>query len=326
MSQKESSNTSNWLQRLVGEYGDSPSAQRATPADTAVLRLPAGCALATSIDTLVCGVHFPAETAPADIGHKALAVNLSDLAAMGAEPSTALLSLSAPAIDGPWLNQFAHGFKALAGRYKVRLLGGTLNDGPLAVTVAVYGHLPSHHALRRDNAAIGDRIFVTGALGDAGLARAVAGGEIPTAPQDRHRHYLEVRLSRPEPRIAVGVALRNLASSAIDVSDGLLADLSHVLTASHVGAIIDLTRLPLSEAMMSCTGLNEARHLALSAGDDYELCFTVPPDNLARLEIIRADLDCPIQQIGEIVRACGLRCFDEAGSWPATRLGYQHFT
>jgi thiamine-monophosphate kinase len=207
----------------------------------------------------------------------------------------------------------------------VQLAGGTVNDGPLAITVNIYGQLPAQQALRRDKATIGDLIFITGTLGDAGLALAVARGDIPAAPHDRHWQYLESRLHRPEPRIAAGIALRDLASSAIDLSDGLVADLNHVLRASDVGAAIDVTRLPLSRAMMNTIDLNEARRLALSAGDDYELCFTIPPNKLARLNSVQAHLNCPIQQIGKIERDYGLRCFDEAGSWPVTKRGYQHF-
>nr|MBS0021994.1 thiamine-phosphate kinase [Gammaproteobacteria bacterium] len=319
------SNTADWLEQLISGHGDSPRPQYSFAVDTAVLQLPTGCALATSVDTLVCGVHFTMTARPADIGYKSLAVNLSDLAAMGASPSAALLSLTATAINTGWLAEFGRGFKTLADQFDVQLLGGTFNRGPLAVTVNVYGHLPAQHALRRDNATAGDLIFVTGTLGDAGLALAMARGELAAAACTVHRRYLDARLNRPKPRIAEGIALRSLASSAIDVSDGLLADLGHVLTASHVGATIDVARLPLSQAMMSSIDLKEARRLALSAGDDYELCFTVAPDRLAELRTAEAHLHCPIQHIGTIDRAGGLRCSDEACLWAVTRLGYQHF-
>ena len=318
-------NEINWLECVTGECRNSARQKCASSTDTAVFQLPAGCLLATSIDTLVCGVHFTMETAPAEIGHKALAVNLSDLAAMGANPSAALLSLSATGIDSSWLKAFGHGFRTLADRFNVQLLGGALSEGPLAITINVYGSLPAHHVLRRDNASAGDHIFVTGTLGDAGLALAVVRGEIQAAACDRYWQFLAARLNRPEPRVAMGIALRNLASSAIDISDGLLADLDHVLTASHVGATIDVTRLPLSEAMMNTIALTEARRLAMSAGDDYELCFTVPPDKLTQLESTQARFDCPIQYLGQVEGDLGLRCVDEAGPWPLTRLGYQHF-
>lgn len=319
------SNAIDWLERAIGEHEHSCEQQPPFGADTAILQTPSGSALVTSIDTLVCGVHFTNAATAAEIGYKALAVNLSDLAAMGAKPSAALLSLSTTGLGRDWLTGFAEGFNTLADRFEVKLLAATLTDGPLAITVAVYGHLPAYCALRRDQAKVGDLIFVTGTLGDAGLALAIARGEGPAAPPDRHLHYLEKRLNCPEPRIAVGLALRNLASSAVDISDGLLADLNHVLTASHVGATVDVTRLPLSEAMIDSMEFNGARSLALSAGDDYELCFTVPHDKLSRLETVQPHLDCPIQHIGKIERDLGLRCVDGTHSWPVTQLGYQHF-
>lgn len=318
-------NEMTWFERAIGERAKNAWQGCAAGADTAVFQVPADRVLATSIDTLVCGVHFTMEATPAEIGHKALAVNLSDLAAMGANPSAALISLSATGIDSKWLNAFGHGLWSLADRFHVQLLGGTLCDGPLAITISVYGNLPAPHALRRGNASVGDLIFVTGTLGDAGLALAMACRKVPAIASDRYRQFLETRLNRPEPRIIAGIALRNLASSAIDLSDGLLADLNHVLTASHVGATIDVTRLPLSEAMKNSIPLHEARRLALTAGDDYELCFTVPSDKLTQLESVRAHFDCPIQCIGKIEGERGVRCFDEQGSWPGTPLGYQHF-
>lgn len=319
------SNTIEWLDRLIEARAKKSSQQRYPAADTAVLRLPAGHSLAASMDTLICDVHFTMAASPADIGYKALAVNLSDLAAIGAEPSAALLSLSAAALDGPWLTEFASGIKALADRFGVQLPAGTLTDGPLTITIAIYGHLPASQALRRDNAAAGDHVFVTGTLGDAGLALALARGQVlETVPPESMR-YLQTRLHRPEPRIATGIALRGLASAAIDVSDGLLADLHHVLTESGVGATLDTTHLPLSQAMIDTIDGHQARQLALTAGDDYELCFTVPPSKLAQLQTLQAHCGCPIQHIGYVERHGGLRCVDEASSWWAEPSGYQHF-
>ncbi len=319
------SNTIEWLDRLIEAQASKPSRQRYPAADTAVLRPPAGHSLAASMDTLICDVHFTMAASPADIGHKALAVNLSDLAAIGAEPIAALLSLSATALDGAWLTEFACGVKALADRFGVQLPAGTLNEGPLTITVTIYGHLPASQALRRDNAAVGDHVFVTGTLGDAGLALALARGQVlQTVPPEPMR-YLQTRLHRPEPRIAAGIALRGLASAAIDVSDGLLADLHHVLTASGVGATVDTSRLPLSQAMIDTLDSQQARQLALTAGDDYELCFTVPPSKLAQLQALQAQCGCPIQHIGYVESHGGLRCFDEASSWWAKPLGYRHF-
>ncbi len=213
--------------------------------DCALLEVPAGQQLAISIDTLAAGTHFLPDCDPESLGHKSLAVGLSDLAAMGAEPAWATLALTLPDHDPGWIAAFSRGFAALAGAHGVSLVGGDTTRGPLSVTVQVHGLVPAGRAIRRSGAAPGDRVYVSGTLGDAGLAlRRILSGE-PVDPVAR------ARLERPTPRVALGLALRGVASAMIDVSDGLAADLGHILAASGVGAEIDLTALPLSAAVRS---------------------------------------------------------------------------
>jgi thiamine-monophosphate kinase len=291
--------------------------------DAALLQVPAGMELVVCMDTLVDGVHFPTGTPAAAIGHKALAVNLSDLAAMGAAPAWVTLSLTIPASAPHWLADFSQAFFKLADRYQVQLVGGDTTRGPLAVTVQAHGFVPEGLALRRQGAQVGDHIYVTGALGDAGLALQLA-GDAGTE--------LQHQLDYPEPRIAAGRALRGIASAAIDVSDGLLADLGHLLESEQLGATLSLEDLPRStafrERVKRCG--TDARalflELPLSAGDDYELCFTVPAAALQQLEVAQAQFSCACTCVGRVEAAPGIRCYTAAGEAyePAT-AGYQHF-
>lgn len=290
---------------------------------TAVARVPTGMELAVSVDTLVSGVHFPEGALPTDIGHKALAVNLSDLAAMGAEPAWALLSLTLPAKDESWLRAFGEGFRRLASRYAVTLKAAVLNLGPLAVTVQICGHVPCGKALTRGGARPGNQVYVTGSLGDAGLALAHRAGSVCVRQADIDE--IERRLSRPEPRVQAGIALRDIASAAIDISDGLVSDLGHLLRSSRAGAVIRVDRLPLSEALDRNVAGPYSTDLALSAGDDYELCFTVPRDRVDLLEEKKSELGCTVTCIGHTEQACGLRCISADGTLHMPRPGYEHF-
>ncbi|MCG6942566.1 MAG: thiamine-phosphate kinase [Thiohalocapsa sp.] len=288
--------------------------------DCALLRVPAGRELAVGIDTLVAGVHFLPDCDPEALGWKALAVNLSDLAAVGAEPAWATLALTMPEPDEAWLAAFVRGFGALAAAEDVRLVGGDLTRGPLTVTVQAHGFVPADHVLRRAGARPGDLICVSGALGDAGLAlRHLTQGE----PLDE---YLRGRLDRPSPRVALGEVLRGLATSAIDLSDGLISDLGHVLAASGCGARVELERLPLADQVAAAVAVDEDWSLPLASGDDYELCFTLPPAALGQLPVLAAAAGCPLTTIGEIVAGQGLRLVRADGSgWNATGGGYDHF-
>jgi len=327
---------------LIRRYFARPGAGRADVLlgigdDAAVLRSPPGLEQVAAIDTLVAGVHFPPDTAAESIGHKALAVNLSDLAAMGAEPAWAMLALTLPEADERWLEGFARGFFALAREYDVALVGGDTTRGPLTVSVQVQGFVPPGAAFRRGGARPGDLIYVTGTLGDAGLALLLgrdAGIGSPAA-----REYLRRRLDRPPPRVAEALRLRGLARAAIDVSDGLLADLGHILEASGAGATLDLAQLPLSPAFRSCLETMGADHpalrrfapglawadLALGSGDDYELCFTVAPRQRAQLDALAAaGLACTC--IGTIGAEAGLRCrLADGAAYRIPRRGYDHF-
>jgi thiamine-monophosphate kinase len=288
--------------------------------DCAVVRIPRETELALSIDTLVSGVHFLAGSDPESLGHKSLAVGLSDLAAMGAEPAWATLALTIPEADRGWLQVFSQGFARLARQQGVALVGGDTTRGPLTITVQVAGLAPEGKAVRRSGARPGDLVCVSGTLGDAGLAlRLLESGE-PVS------EFLRGRLERPEPRVDLGIALRGIARAMIDLSDGLAADLGHVLEASNVGAEIWLPHLPLSEAVRDCLSADNDWELPLASGDDYELCFCIAAEKLPQVETLAKRLDIRIGAIGQIRRERGLTFLLEDGStWSPERSGYDHF-
>jgi thiamine-monophosphate kinase len=281
--------------------------------------------LVLAIDTLVAGVHFPARTDAAAVGWKALAVNLSDLAAMGAEPAWATLALTLPRGDARWVRDFARGFGALAKRYDVALVGGDTTRGPLTVTVQAHGFVPRGRALLRSGAKVGDRVYVSGTPGDAAAGLAIVQRRLRATVRDARA--LVARLERPGPRVALGVALRGVASAAIDVSDGLAQDLGHVLAASGVGAELDVDAVPASAALRRAAPERRARRaLQLAGGDDYELCFTVPARRAARVAAIAAKLRLKLTAIGTIVVGRGLRLHDAAGHEVASPTGgWDHF-
>jgi thiamine-monophosphate kinase len=280
--------------------------------------------LVVSTDTLVAGVHFPEDTPPSDIGYKALAVNLSDLAAMGATPAWVSLALTLPSVDESWLADFAGGFFELAARHNVQLIGGDTTRGALSITVHIQGFVPTGTALTRTGARVGDRICVTGTLGDAALA--LQSGDACHSLSAASAAYLLARLRRPTPRIDAGIALRGVATSAIDISDGLAGDLGHVLAASGVGATLEIARLPLSPALCSLEDKTQAWRLALAGGDDYELCFTVPEEAYARVARHLTSRDCVVTSIGRIESALGLRGLQpDGGLLDLEPTGYRHF-
>ena len=290
--------------------------------DAAVLQVPDGMQLVLSTDTLVSGVHFPADTAPADIGWKALAVNLSDLAAMGADPAWVTLALTLPDADPTWLDGFLDGFCELADQHDVALVGGDTTRGPLSITLGAHGFVPAGMALRRDGAGFNDDIWVTGTLGDAAGALVQLKGQGLVSMKLRHR------LDRPSPRIDAGRALRELATSAIDLSDGLLGDLGHVLQRSGVGAELDLGRLPTSRTLAEHFPDEHDRwRLQLSGGDDYELCFTAAPAHALAIERAMAGCDVAATVVGRITRESGLRLHTPDGDEfdPGPQAGFQHF-
>lgn len=292
--------------------------------DCALLSVPPGQRLALSIDTLVSGIHFLPDVDPESLGHKSLAVGLSDLAAMGAEPAWATLALTLPpelATQGaPWVEAFARGLGQLAAAHGVRLVGGDTTSGPLAVTVQVHGLVPAGLEVRRSGARPGDLVYVSGTLGDAGLAlRELLAGRSPEIG-------LRTRLERPTPRVALGKALRGAASAMIDVSDGLAADLGHILDASGVAAELELDRLPLSPPVAESVGQGGDWALPLSSGDDYELCFCLPADRFEALAALTGRSGCPVTLIGRTHAGRGLMCRRRDGALiDLPRTGFDHF-
>ena len=300
---------------------------RATPGavlgvgdDAALLQPTGGMVLAVSTDMLVSGTHFFSDADPFLLGHKTLAVNLSDLAAMGATPRWATLALSLPAADEVWLEKFSAGFFALAQQHGVDLVGGDTTRGPLNLCVTIFGEVPPQQALRRSGAQVGDDIWVSGMLGDAALALLHLQGRITLDEADFAACVS--RLHRPQPRVGLGLALRGIANSAIDVSDGLLADLGHILECSNVGAEIAFEALPVSQVLRSCS----QQKLALSGGDDYELCFTVSATQREEIERLAVQLGLPLTRIGKIVAGRGCIVQDASGNpLNIETEGYDHF-
>lgn len=288
--------------------------------DCALITPPTGQVLAVTSDTLNAGVHFPHDTCAADIGHKALAVNLSDLAAMGAQAGFCTLALSLPSPDASWLDGFLDGFLALAQTHQVALVGGDTTRGSLSINVTAHGWVPPQAALRRNGAQVGDDIWVTGTLGDAaaGLAQLLGGEHTDAA--------LLARLNRPTPRLAVGMALRGIASACIDVSDGLLQDLGHICQASGVAAQVQLAALPASPALLALGSASALYRYQATGGDDYELCFTAAPAQSHAVQAIAMQLDLPITRIGRVVTGEGVQAYDADGAlWQPNAAGYQHF-
>jgi thiamine-monophosphate kinase len=293
--------------------------------DAALLQPRAGMALALCCDTFNAGVHFPAGTRAGDVGWKALAVNLSDLAAMGATPRWALLALSLPAADAAWLDDCLDGLLALAAQEGVALVGGDTTRGPLSLTVTAAGEVEAGTALRRAGAQAGDEVWVSGTLGDAAAALAeVLAGRAPPAA-------LRERLDRPVPRIALGQALRGVAHAAVDVSDGLLADLGHVCRASGVHAEVELAALPQSPAFAAHVPAALRAQCQATVGDDYELCFTAPVSRRAAVHALADRLALRLTCIGRIVpvgtdAAAPVRAQAADGSlWSPPRAGHDHF-
>lgn len=293
--------------------------------DAALLQVPPGMELAVSVDTLVAGRHFPEDTPAEAIGYKTLAVSLSDIAAMGAEPAWATLSISLPESDPSFVEAFAHGLFALAHEHGVELVGGDTVRGPLSLTLQLHGLVPAGMALLRSGARPGDHIFVTGTLGDAGagLALRQAGDECAAGASAA----LLQRLERPTPRVHEGRALRGIASAAIDISDGLLADLGHILERSACGAELELDAIPLSQSLVQAIDSPAERlRLALCAGDDYELCFTVAESKLAQLEQASRTWAVAPARIGRIVQGSGIRLEGAlADRLQISSAGFDHF-
>jgi thiamine-monophosphate kinase len=292
--------------------------------DAAILELPPATELIAAVDTIVAGRHFPNGTAARSIGHRVLAVNLSDLAAMGATPAWATLALTLPSADAAWLEGFSSGFFDLADAHGVALVGGDTTRGPLTVSVQILGHVPRGTALRRDGARAGDVLAVTGSLGDAGAGLAFVTTP-PQADAGAAARTLIQRFEYPTPRVQFGLAARGVATAAIDLSDGLVGDLPKLAQASGVAAHVEVERLPLSDALRSAATLEQARKWALAAGDDYELLIAIPEPKLAGLQAAAAQLNLTLTAIGALRSGHGVTWSLNGKDFLPASAGFDHF-
>lgn len=311
---------------LIARYFNRPGRRTVLGVgdDAALVRVGADRELVAGADMLLAGRHFFPEDDAEGVGHKALAVNLSDFAAMGAIPRWALLSIALPEADEAWLSAFTRGWFALAEAHGVALIGGDTTRGPLTLAVTLLGEIKRGAALRRSGARVGDEIWVSGTLGDAAFALAALRREVPLPPGELA--CLLPRLHRPTPRLALGQRLVGLAHAAIDISDGLIADLGHVLEASGVGAHVHLAALPLSPVLAAWASHPVARRAMLAGGDDYELCFTAPASAHAAIARIGRRLGVAVTPIGRIMREPGLVLLDAAGHpISSEETGFDHF-
>lgn len=290
--------------------------------DAALLRVPGNCELVLTTDALIEGVHFLPGAPARALGHRALAVNLSDIAAMSASPSWALLSLNLPVADEAWLREFAAGFGALARSHDVALVGGNLSRGALSITVELAGLVPTGQALRRDGARAGDELYLSGSVGDAACGLELLRGEV-TVPA-AEAAYLQRRFEYPTPRVALGQALRGIASACIDISDGVYIDASRLLAASGCGARLEIERLPVSEPLRRALG-EQSWRTALCGGEDYELCFTAPPAQAAAVVATAARTGQAVTRIGALYPGTGLTLTAAGSVMQFSPSGFDHF-
>lgn len=303
----------NLIQAIQSEYNikQSPYINTAIGDDCAILKLPAESEFVVSTDTLINNVHFNDTLSAAEIGHKALAVNLSDIAAMAAQPIAATLNLTLPEIDQNWLTEFLHGFFSLAEKHQVTLVGGDTTKGPLSISVTINGIVENGKAIKRSTAQSDDLIYVSGLLGEAAFV-------LDNHAQDQSA------LHTPTPHIALGLALQGIANAMIDISDGLSSDLQHITTASAKGAIIHADAIPLGLQLEAALNRNQALEFALHGGEDYVLCFTVPKDKLGELRKIKQQF-ANIAEIGVITESPGLLLMQNNKTMPLAAKGYNHF-
>jgi thiamine-monophosphate kinase len=279
--------------------------------------------LAVSVDTLVTGVHFPEQALPHQIATRAIAVSLSDLAAMGARPCGITIALTMPVIDNDWVEGFSRGLAQSLAHYAVPLVGGDTTCGPLCISVQVMGALPKDQALTRSGAKPGDLVFVSGTLGDGAAALAC----ISSAHRCLERDYFEDKFYRPVARIALGQALLAVANAGIDISDGLLADAGHIANSSSVAIELREESLPLSLAAKSHTSAKTLQQWALTGGDDYELCFCVSPERQEQVQKISESLGVRLTKVGDVRSGEGVQCIDSSGQIIKIKTGgYQHFS
>lgn len=294
--------------------------------DCALVKTPPGHTLAITTDTLTEAVHFPVGTSPRHVGYKALAVNLSDLAAMGATPAWATLALTLPRLEEAWVAGFCDGFFELAGQFDLQLIGGDITRGPLSITVQAHGLVPEGKALTRRGAQPADTICVTGEIGAAGigLLHVLQKLKWPSTDREELEPCID-RLHQPRPRVELGRALTGLAGACIDISDGLAADLDHILTASGVGAVLTVEQVPVPACFETLYRQIGGWRYPLTCGDDYELCFTVPPNHMEEVNTLEKRLGCRITPIGVIQSSPGLRFMQGGQEIELEKLGYDHF-
>ena len=310
---------------LIQQYFTKPShhTNLSVGDDAALISVSQGMEFAVATDMLVAGTHFFHDAAPYDIGWKALAVNVSDMAAMGAQPKWATLALALPSVDEAWISEFSRGFFACAEQFNVDLVGGDTTRGPLNISVTIMGEVPENQALKRNGAQAEDDIWVSGNLGSAATGLAHLQGKIKLE-NDALKASIHA-LHRPMPRISLGLALRGIANSAIDISDGLAADLGHILKASNVGADIFIKQIPHLPALQTNNDTGYQAYI-LGGGDDYELCFTAPLAAREKIEVLSETLNLPLTRIGSTCTTLGLRVYDAENKLIQLQAkGYDHF-
>ena len=311
------------IRRYFSRHSNSDSVVMGVGDDCAVLVPPGDQRLVISVDTQISGRHFPKNAAPNLIAARALHCAVSDLAAMGAEPLWFTLALTLPTADGLWLESFSRGLYETAEAYAIDLVGGDTTKGHLTVTLQVHGAVPEKSLLLRSGAKVGDRIFVTGTLGDAAAGLAVIEQRLQT--DEQNARYLCKRFWQPEARIRTGLMLRYMASAAIDISDGLLADLGHLCEASGVGARVDCSKLPLSAELLASAATGQALEWALAGGDDYQLCFTAAPEHAEQLLVQARNRALDVTCIGDIVLEPGIMNIRTNQPFQTKTTGFKHF-
>lgn len=309
---------------LIAKYFTRPAAaDLGVGDDAALIRVRPGYQLAVSADMSVAGTHFFADIDPFAIGWKAMAVNVSDMAAMGAEPKWATLSIALPALDESWLQGFSQGLFACADAFGVSLIGGDTTRGPLNIAINIMGEVPQGQALQRKGAQAGDDVWVSGVLGLAALWLQHRLGKLEI--QAEELPALASAMHHPQPRVALGLALRGVATAALDISDGLLADFDHILAASAVGAELDWTAIPKPVFRQSTFSTAMLQQVVLAGGDDYELCFTAAPQHRDVLQGLSSRLAVPLSRIGQITAQVGLHVLNGEARIDLSQKGYDHF-
>ena len=310
---------------LINQYFTAPTQHTSLGIgdDAALISMGADMQLAISSDMLVMDTHFFANAAPYDVGWKALAVNVSDMAAMGAQAKWATLAIALPEVNEAWLSKFSRGFFACADTFNIDLIGGDTTRGPLNISVTIMGEVPTGQAIKRSGAQVGDDIWVSGQLGSAALGLAHLQGKTHV-PEDTLPACLNT-LHTPAPRAALGLALRSIATSCIDVSDGLLADLGHILKASHCGATLDLEKIPCIEYFKNDLDNAETQQMLLAGGDDYELCFTAPKSKCEEINLLSKQLNLAITCIASTRTDIGLQAYYKKNQITLLKQGFDHF-